>query len=210
MIRRPLIWLLLALLALDSSVTAQQLFTRKLNLAQLAERAEFIVHGRVVEARQMPHPDYPNIIVRKVTVAVLTNLRGAPVRVFTFLEYVDRPLKRRSSRGESFLPNKARDNAYRPGQEVVVFLYARSRYGLTSPVGAQQGSFRVMQDRSGRKAVVNGVNNAGVFENVAAAAQSRGMKLPAAEQSLTRVESGPADLKAFLALTSRFASRRAQ
>jgi hypothetical protein len=210
MIRRPLIWLLFALLALGSSVTAQQLFTRQLNLAQLAERAEFIVHGRVVDARQMPHPDYPNIIVRKVTVAVLTNVRGAPVRVFTFLEYVDRPRIRRPSRGESFSPNKARDNAYRPGHEVVVFLYARSRYGLTSPVGAQQGSFRVLQDRSGRKAVVNGVNNAGVFDNVAAAAQIDAMKLSVAEQSLTTVESGPVDLKAFLALVTRFASRRAK
>src|SRR5512139_2988189 len=61
--------LVLALFIAATPLSAQvQALTRPVNLATLARRAEVIVQGRVISARQEPLPGYPNIRTVVVTV----------------------------------------------------------------------------------------------------------------------------------------------
>tara|TARA_B100000315_G_C14594085_1_gene597662 strand:- start:5122 stop:5733 length:612 start_codon:yes stop_codon:yes gene_type:complete len=54
---------------------------------------------------------------------------------------------------------------YTPGQDVILFLYGESQYGLTSPVGIWQGVFNFVGDgeSSSPSMVVNGINNTGLL-----------------------------------------------
>ncbi|HWP49910.1 MAG TPA: hypothetical protein VNM22_22340 [Candidatus Limnocylindrales bacterium] len=53
---------------------------------------------------------------------------------------------------------------YHPGEEVLLFLSGESRIGLTSPVGLLQGAFFARKDKiSGKKFLVNGIQNAGLM-----------------------------------------------
>lgn len=56
---------------------------------------------------------------------------------------------------------------YQHGEEVLVFLHGDSAIGFTSPVGLQQGAFRVVSDASGSKKLINGVGNRGLFQKMA-------------------------------------------
>ena len=40
---------------------------------------------------------------------------------------------------------------YRQGDEIVIFLYPESKVGVTSPVGGDQGLFKVMATQEGKK-----------------------------------------------------------
>jgi hypothetical protein len=95
---------------------------------------------------------------------------------------------------------------YQVGQELVLFLYPESQYGLTSPVGAGQGRFRVLRDASGGALIVNEAGNRGLFENVAASAKQSGVTLSGAEQRML-ARPGPVELSTFLGLAKRFATR---
>lgn len=52
-----------------------------------------------------------------------------------------------------------------------------SQYGLTSPVGLQQGRFRITRDSMGQAMAANGNENLRLFEATEQRAQARGMKL---------------------------------
>ncbi len=63
---------------------------------------------------------------------------------------------------------------YRKGQELLLLMNGSSRYGLTSPVGLEQGRFRIQRDRSGREVATNGAGNLRLFERLRdAAGQAR-------------------------------------
>jgi hypothetical protein len=55
-----------------------------------------------------------------------------------------------------------RPPVYAAGQKYLLFLYAPDKWGLTSPVGAVQGSFAVHAFPSGEEVAVNGINNLGL------------------------------------------------
>ncbi len=208
MIRRSVIIGLLLVIAMVSRATAQQLLTKQVNLVEMTDHSGYILHGRILDCRQEADPQYANITVRTVRMAVMTNVRGGSGRVFMFHEYVERPRIRRFDKTEPAARGKTTDRKYRPGEELVLFLYRESKYGLTSPVGAQQGTFRVVRNRAGQAWAANAINNAGLFQDVAGAAQQSGMKLSAAEQGIAASGAGPVELKSFLSLVNRFASRR--
>ncbi len=209
MIRRSVVVLMLLLAAMGAR--AQEMLTRQVGLAEITDRSAFILHGRILECVQERHAQYPNITVRKVTMRVLASMRGVPPeRVFTFREYVESPRMRHLGKTEAVGRSKVLDRTYRPGEEVVLFLHGESKYGLTSSVGAKQGTFRVSRNRAGQAWAANGVNNAGLFQDVSVAAQQSGLKLSAAEQALVAKNTGPAEFKTFLSLVSRLAARRAK
>jgi len=55
---------------------------------------------------------------------------------------------------------------FKLGEEVVLFLYGKSNYGFTSPVGLGQGKFLVKHSSAGEKMVINGRNNIDLFKDV--------------------------------------------
>jgi hypothetical protein len=53
------------------------------------------------------------------------------------------------------------------GEHLILFLTHESELGLSSPVGLMQGVFQVRKDKKGRKeGVINGINNAGLFNGM--------------------------------------------
>lgn len=63
--------------------------------------------------------------------------------------------------------------AFRPGEEVVLFLYGESEMGLSSPVGLGQGQFRVATDKEGRRIAVNDFANRRLLRGLTTAAAER-------------------------------------
>ncbi len=159
-------------------------------LAELVEGAGTILAGRVLEVREEPHPQYPHLIVTRITLAVERPFKGSVKgRSFTFFQI---------GGSKTFRPFHLPD--YREGEEVVLFLYPESRYGLTSPVAGAAGKFRIFRDRQmKRRMVVNGFDNLGLFDGPTARS--------AAERALvTHYERGPIEYEAFAALIARWAS----
>lgn len=115
------------------------------SLQDMVERAGIIVSGRVVDVRQGGHPDYPHVTVTYVTVEIEESFKGlsADRRRFTFMQFGGQGLTRVPE-----LPS------YRQGERVILFLYPKSRYGFTSPVGGIQGKLSVQPDpRTGERRV---------------------------------------------------------
>lgn len=201
-----LAWLALALI--PSSAYAQ-LLVRQVNLAELSQRAGVIVRGRVVEVRREAHPDYPNIPTLVVTLEVLDNIRGVVDQHFSFRQYLDEiQLQAGAPEEKSVATSGYAKHGYAAGQELLLFLYANSRYGLTSPMGSGQGRFRVLRDRQGRRVVLNDFGNRGLFQDVGAAAQRAGVKLSPEETQLLQRTAGPAELDKLVGLVQRLASER--
>jgi hypothetical protein len=61
---------------------------------------------------------------------------------------------------------------FRPGDEVVLFLYGESSLGLSSPVGLGQGRFTVFTDKQGTRLAVNDFGNRNLFLALSPSAQS--------------------------------------
>lgn len=192
---RLAVWLspLLATATLAISLHAQFL-VRPVNLAELTQRAAIIVQGRVLEARYEGHPDYPNLPTVRVTLEVERMLRGAPAQRFSFREFLP-PLHAK--------PGK---RGYLVGQRLLLFLPLPSRYGLSSPLGREQGRFRISRDRQGNDLIANDLGNAGLFKHVAAQAAQAGLTLSAEQARLTAVRRGPVPLARFLSLLQRLTS----
>lgn len=119
-----------------------------MNLVEIAQEAAVIVRGVVVESVAEPHPELTNLSTLRVTLQVLERLAGHVPDLHTF---------RQMEMGD--------EAGYRVGEEVVLFLRAPSRYGLTSPVGFAQGRFRV-HGTSSRRVVLNGVGGRGLLHRV--------------------------------------------
>jgi hypothetical protein len=62
---------------------------------------------------------------------------------------------------------------FRPGEEVVLFLYGESALGLSSPVGLGQGKFSVFEDKLGRRRAVNSHGNKTLFRELSPRARGR-------------------------------------
>lgn len=135
------------------------------SLDQLTDQAELIVHGHVTSARVEPHPQLKNLTTVVVTMAVFETLKGTPQHTLQFRQYIWDPRDRLDA---------AR---YWKGQELLLMLGPVSQYGLTSPVGLEQGRFRILRDAQGNALAVNGRGNSGLFAHTATRAQARGLAL---------------------------------
>ena len=157
------------------------------NLAELTSESTLIVHGYIVSARVEPHPQFANLTTVLVFVAVEDTLKGAAAKQFQFRQYVWDPRDERTAAG------------YAKGQEVLLMLGRESRYRLRSPVGLDQGRFRVIRDESGLTLAINGKGNAGLFSGVNASASAQGTELTVRQAGLARTAKsggvGLADLK---------------
>ncbi|PYU30756.1 MAG: hypothetical protein DMG28_17625 [Acidobacteria bacterium] len=118
-----------------------------------------------MSARVEPHPQFSNLQTVVVTLAVTKVLKGEAASTLTFRQFLW----------------DARDvpvfAEYKRAGELLLFLNPVSPYGLTSPVGLEQGRFRILQDAKGNRYALNGRGNLGLFDQVTNKASSRGVAL---------------------------------
>jgi hypothetical protein len=171
-----------------------QFLYRQVALPELSQRAPIIVQGRVVEARYEGHPDYPNLSTVLVTLQVERTLRGGAAEHLSFREFLPGLQARMGKRG------------YLVGQRLLLFLAGPSRYGLSSPIGGEQGRFHIWRDQRGNELVENEFRNAGLFKGLAEAATRAGVSLSPQQARLAGVARGPVPLEELVSVVKQFAS----
>lgn len=189
----PRLATLLCLLALAVPAHAQFLY-RQVALPELSQRAPIIVQGRIVEARYEGHPDYPHLSTVLVTLQVERTLRGPAVERLSFREFLPGLHARIGKR------------RYLVGQRLLLFLPEPSRYGLSSPLGGEQGRFHIWRDQRGNELVENELRNAGLFKDLAGAAAQAGVSLSPEQLRLAGVAHGPVPLTDLVSVVKQFAS----
>jgi hypothetical protein len=190
-------WLLMLAVVLAMAWAAQaqaQFLYRQVALPELSQRAPIIVQGRIVEARYEGHPDYPNLSTVLVTLQVERTLRGGAAERLTFREFLPGLQARMGKRG------------YLVGQRLLLFLAEPSRYGLSSPIGGEQGRFHIWRDQRGNELVENEFRNAGLFKGLAEAATRAGVSLSPQQAGLAGVARGPVPLEDLVSVVKQFAS----
>jgi hypothetical protein len=163
------------------------------NIAALTDEASTIIHGRVISATVEPDPNFANLTTVLVSMNVQDVLKGSAEKTFTFRQFVWDFRERTNAAG------------YAKGQEMLLFLRAPSRYGLTSPAGLQQGRFTVQRDAAGKAVAINGTGNQGLLENLGPGAHSRGVVLPAASQKIKPRTGNAVDLDSLKQIVRAFA-----
>ena len=139
--------------------------------------------AQVVSTRIEPHPQLKNLMTVVVTMRVFDSYKGNPPKTLIFRQYL---WDLRAQLGAT---------GYAKGQELVLLLGPVSEYGLTSPVGLEQGRFKVSWDKSGKATAVNGRNDVGLFNSVEERARSRGTQLsPRTATLITKAKAGPIPL----------------
>lgn len=188
-------WLAVAIGLFAGVAPAQaQFLYRQVNLTDLVQRADIIVQGRVTEVRYEGLPGYPHISTVRVTLAVERMLRGPAGKQYTFREYLLPANRARGKRG------------YAAGQRLLLFLPEPSRYGLSSPLGGEQGRFRIQPDQRGNTVVANEFGNLGLFNRVAESAAQAGLSLSSDELRVTSTARGPVPLEDFVSLVEQLAA----
>ena len=163
------------------------------DLQQMSERAADIFRGTVVSARVEKHPELTNLDTVVVTLRVRETLKGDARGMFTFRQYIWDIRDRWDAAG------------YRKGQELLLVLNSPTRYGLTSPVGIEQGRFRIRPDGKGGFLALNGTGNAHLFDGVAAMAGEKGVALTQKQAALVaKHRGGPVELSELMTMFRAF------
>ena len=160
-----------------------EFLVRQVNLAYLAQRADIIVQGRVLQARYEGLPNYPHLNSVLVTLEIERMFRGPEGGRYTFRQFL--------------LPSQMRGggkNLYRVGQRLLLFLPAPSQLGLSSPIGHEQGRFHISRNAAGAEVIENEFGNASLFNNVAADAEKSGVGLSHAQSQVAATTRGPVAL----------------
>ena len=155
------------------------------NLADLTSNASQIVQGRVVSATIEPDPQYHNLKTLVLTLTLDDVLKGAAPKTFTFREFLwdIRDISDRAG--------------YHVGDEVLLFLNRPTTLGLVSPVGLQQGRFRVLKGADGQFYAHNADQNSGLLDNVVRSGALNPAKLSASSRTAIRsFQRGPIPLTA--------------
>jgi len=182
-----------AFLATAPAFAQRGAITLPRNLDELTDRAQDIVRGTVTGARVEKHPELDNLHTIVVTLRVSDTLKGPARDTYTFRQYIWDLRDRDDVAG------------YRKGQELLLLMNGSSRYGLTSPVGLEQGRFRIQRDRAGREVALNGTGNLRLFERLQDA-QVKPAALSAQQSSLiAKHRSGPVALDELTAMIRAYA-----
>lgn len=191
------ILVLLFTIALAGPASAQRGgLTVPRNLQQLTDRAAVIVRGTVIDARVEKHPELSGLDTVVVRLRVQETLKGQAQGTYTFRQYIWDVRDRFDAAG------------YRKGQDLLLLMIAPSRYGLSSPVGLDQGRFNIVRDRAGKETAVNGHGNFRLFDGVGARLAKEGVALsPKSAQLVTTHRQGPVEVGALTALIRELAAR---
>lgn len=182
--RKTAVGFLFFLLSAGPSAWAQRgAYTRPADLDYIVQQAEIILRGHVVSASVEPHPQFSALQTVVVTVKVDKVIKGKAQSTHTFRQFIW----------------DVRDSAdaagYRKADELLLFLNPPSEYGLTSPVGLEQGRFRIERDAQGHRFAINGRGNTALFEQVAEKASSRGIVFSRQVQSMLTKRAGRVPLE---------------
>jgi len=177
---RVLLTLFFFTVVFEASYGQEGAIVRPQNLAQMTDEAASILRGKVISVRMEPHPQLTNLQTAVVTLQVDQVLKGQSAQTFSFRQYTW------DFRGG------ARRTGYAAGQNLLLLMTKPSQYGLSSPVGLEQGRFQIMADSQGRLVATNGHGNAGLFTNMTSDIQKRGIALSRSMSSLVaQQQSGP-------------------
>lgn len=133
-------------------------------LDQLVRESATIVHATVVSAKVEPHPQLRNLNTVLVTLNVSETLKGTAGKQLQFRQYIWN------------LRDRLDKTSYQKGEELVLLLGPTSQYGLTSPVGLEQGRFRIVRSK-GSLTATNGRGNAGLFDGTQQRARAQHVRL---------------------------------
>ena len=131
----------------------------KMNVARLIEYSELILVGQVVgmtdgfDGNNLPYTD--------ITLRVAEMIKGAAGGSYTFRQF-GLMAPRDMGDGRTYV-GVSPDGfpRFELGEQVIVFLHARTSLGFQSSAGLLQGKFIIESSR-----VFNAINNAGLFENI--------------------------------------------
>jgi len=162
---------------------------RHINLEAMCRRAESVFTGVCIE-KQMVYDEAAEAAVIHYTFRTHRVFKGPQADRVTFKMH---PVATRFARAPSFTR----------GDDIIVFLYAKSPQGFTSPVGFGQGTFHVTRTAGGKRTVANAHNNRRLFAGMATeeyTARSSGLKRLADAEQFTAHRSGPVSYALFIAL----------
>lgn len=159
----------------------QHALTVPRDIRQLTERAAHIVRGHVSGVRMERDPAL-GVATLVVTLHVRETFKGAHQEVFSFRQYLWDVRDRVDHAG------------YRKGDQLLLLLIAPSQYGLSSPVGMEQGRFRIVRDERGQELAVNGHGNSRLLDGVDSSLAKDGIPISAVSaRFLQRQRAGPVD-----------------
>jgi hypothetical protein len=174
---------MMALLATGSSYAQRGALTNFRGLDQLSQEAELIVHGHITSAKVEPHPQLQNLMTVVVSMDVQETLKGTPEKSIRFRQYI------------WDIRDQLDSARYLKGEEVLLMLGPVSQYGLRSPVGLEQGRFRISRDNQGQAIAVNGRGNLRLFDSTEQRARAQGVRLsPRAMTMVRKTKPGPVPL----------------
>jgi hypothetical protein len=168
---------LLSLVLTSTALAQRGAMTTLRSIDELTQEATLIVHGEVISARVEPHPQLRNLKTVLVTLKVDETLKGQAQKSIQFRQYI------------WDMRDQLDAAQYAKNQEVLLLLGAVSQYGLRSPVGLEQGRFRIEHDSQGNTFAVNGSGNLHLFADTESRAKARGMKLSPRVTALLRQSS---------------------
>jgi hypothetical protein len=159
---------------------------KKMTVADLVHHGDKIIVGRVTaitdgfDSHNLPYTD--------ITVAISESLKGNASGYYTFRQ-LGLAAPRDMGNGRMFV-GVSPDGfpRFSIGEDVVLFLFAKTSLGFQSTAGLMQGKFTV----TGRE-LVNDLNNRGLFDNVTV----NPTQLTPAEQKMLVTDQGPLDTDLF-------------
>ncbi len=177
------------------------------NLYELVSLSERIFVGKCVSVRESKYdPEVSGILYTEYTFEVSETIKGNVTGIIVFRQY---GLTKPRIVGENvaivkYIPAMP---LYREGQEYVLFLIGDSVLGLTSPVGLFQGAFIITRDYTGRKVVLNGIQNLGLFKDMPVHKLNL-QTFSRSERALFRMEKGAIHLETFISLVKKIAESK--
>jgi hypothetical protein len=156
---RTCAWLVGALLLAPVAASATTV-NKHLDLVDLLQQSELIVHGRVksvsdgIDARGIPYTE--------VTLAVAETLKGKAGGEYTFRQFGLLAPRRMGDGRVNLMVTPAAWATYARGDEAIFFLRKAAAWtGLRTTAGLAQGRFKVSL-----AGVANSADNAGLFDRV--------------------------------------------
>ena len=151
--------LVMTVIGLDGVIPARAASVRSLSLPEIVEKSGQIVHGVVTEVKSGEDPQ-TSLICTWTTVRIHDVLKGAgrsKEMTFKQLGGYDKA---------SGVTWEGARVVLKPGAEILLCLFPKSRWGFSAPVGRSQGVFHVYSNhKTGEKYVDNGMPKEFLFSN---------------------------------------------
>jgi hypothetical protein len=140
-------------------VTGHATTVEKMNVAKLIEYSELILVGEVIGVTD--GFDGNNLPYTEVSLQVSEALKGVVGGSYTFRQF-GLLAPRDMGNGRTYV-GVSPDGwpRFQVGENIIVFLYAKTSLGFQSSTGLLQGKFNISDNR-----VANAINNVGLFENI--------------------------------------------